>query len=407
MPVSRRGFLRLVGSAEEAVDGAFLSARGLEDEMAWAQTQGEGQGQRSRPVLPPGVQAIRISSNENPLGPGKTALDAILKKFPEAGRYPFNSSPADAALVAAIAAKHKAKSENIVMGAGSQEILKSAMRAWVTADRGLVTALPTFENCTSFAKKFKLPLTEVNVDSAMRLDVEAMIAAASKGDAGLVFFNNPNNPTATVHGAKTVTDMVERIRKASPETVILIDEAYHEYVTDPSYQTAIPLALSTPNVFVARTFSKAYGMAGMRIGYAIGMADTMKTLAKLKMPYNISVFGVAAAIASLNDTKHIEAERKRNTAVRAFTVKALQEMGAKPADSHGNFIFVDLGAPAAEFREACAKQGVMVGRPFPPFEKTHCRISMGTMNEMKKAVEVFRTALKSPTTTTAGEKGGR
>jgi histidinol-phosphate aminotransferase len=406
MPVSRRGFLRLIGAAEEAaVDGAFLSARGLEDDLAWAQTPTPAR--RPRPVLPPGVEAIRISSNENPLGPGKAALDAILGRFPEAGRYPFNSSPADAALIATIADKHKAKRENIVMGAGSQEILKSAVRAWVTADRGLVTALPTFENPANFAKRHKLPVTEVKVDSEMRLDVEGMIAAASKGDAGLVFFNNPNNPTATVHGATTVTDMVERIRRASPNTVILIDEAYHEYVTDPSYQTAIPLALSTPNVFVARTFSKAYGMAGMRIGYAIGMPDTMKPLAALKMPYNISVFGVAAAIASLNDPKHLENERKRNTQVRAFTVKALQAMGAKPADSQGNFLFVDIGRPVADFRDECAKHGVMVGRDFPPFEKSHCRISIGTMDEMKKATEVFRAVLKSPITTTAGQKGGR
>jgi histidinol-phosphate aminotransferase len=405
MPVSRRGFLRFIGAAEEAaVDGAFLSARGLEDELAWAQTQGQ---RTPRPALPPGVEAIRISSNENPLGPGKAALDAILGRFPEAGRYPFNSSPADAALIATIADKHKAKRENIVMGAGSQEILKSAVRAWVTADRSLVTALPTFENPTNFARRHKLPVTEVKVDSEMRLDVEGMIAAASKGDAGLVFFNNPNNPTATVHGAKTVIDMVERIRKASPATVILIDEAYHEYVTDPSYASAIPLALSTPNVFVARTFSKAYGMAGMRIGYAIGMPETMKPLAALKMPYNISVFGVAAAIAALNDPKHLENERKRNTEVRAFTVKALQAMGAKPADSQGNFLFVDIGRPAAEFRDACAKHGVMVGRDFPPLEKSHCRISIGTMDEMKKATEVFRAALKSPITTTAGQKGGR
>ena len=122
--------------------------------------------------------------------------------------------------------------------------------------------------------------------------------------------------------------MVERVRRASPDTVILIDEAYHDYVTDPSYESAIPLAMSTPNVFVARTFSKAYGMAGMRIGYAIGMTETVKPLAALKMPYNVSVFGVAAAIASLNDPKHIDDERARNTEVRAFTVKALQEMGA-------------------------------------------------------------------------------
>src|SRR5919201_6323159 len=104
----------------------------------------------------------------------------------------------------------------------------------------------------------------------MRLDVDGMIGAASQGDTGLVFFNNPNNPTATVHGAKTVADMVARIRRASPSTVILIDEAYHDYVTDPSYATAVPMALVRENVLVSRTLSKAYGMAGMRVGYAGG-----------------------------------------------------------------------------------------------------------------------------------------
>jgi len=391
MPVSRRGFLRLIGPAEDAAySGAFLSARGLEAHLAEAQAQ----GQSPRPVLPPGVGEIRLSSNENPLGPGRVAMDAILGKFPEAGRYPFNSSPADSALIATIAETFKVKPENIVLGAGSQEILKSAMRAWVTPTKSLVTALPTFENPTGYARRHDLPVVEVNVDSEMRLDVEGMTAAASKGNCGLLFFNNPNNPTATVHGAKTVTAMVERVRKASPDTVILIDEAYHEYVTDPSYESAVPLALSTPNVFVARTFSKAYGMAGMRIGYAIGMAETMKPLARLKMPYNVSVFGVAAAIASLKDAQHIADERKRNTEVREFTVKALEQMGAKSAASQGNFIFTNIGRPAKDFRDACAKQGVSVGRDFPPFEKTHCRISIGTMDEMKKAVDVFRAALK-------------
>ena len=402
MPVSRRGFLRLVGAADAApFSGEFLAARGLEAHFAEAQTQ----GQRARPVLPPGVDEIRLSSNENPLGPGRAALDAIRRQFGEAGRYPFNSTPADGDLIAAIAAMHKIKPENIVLGAGSQEILKSSVRAFVTPTQALVTALPTFENPTTFCKRHKLPVIEVKVDSAFRLDVEPMIGAASAG-AGLVFFNNPNNPTATVHSAKTVTDMVERIRKASPTTVILIDEAYHEYVTDPSYQTAVPLALATPNVVVARTFSKAFGMAGMRIGYAIGTAETMKKLAALKMPYNISVFGVAAALASLNDPKHLELERKRNTEVRAFTVKALEEMDVKAADSQGNFIFVETGRPAADFRDACAKLGVAVGRPFPPFEKTHARISIGTMEEMKKAVAVFRTVLKTPTVATS-DKGGR
>jgi histidinol-phosphate aminotransferase len=397
MSVSRRGFLRILETGRPGPSsGAFLAARGLEADFAEQAAPG---GRGSRAQVPPGVTEIKLSSNENPLGPGKTALDAIAGKFPEAGRYPFNSSPADSALVSAIATRFKAKPENIVLGAGSQEILKSAMRAFTSQTKGLVTALPTFENSTNYARKYKVPLTEIKVDSAFRLDVEPMIAAAAKGGIGLVFFNNPNNPTSTVHGAKTVSDMVERIRKASPETVILIDEAYHEYVTDPSYQSAVPLALETPNVFVARTFSKAYGMAGMRIGYAIGRADTVKKLAALKMPYNVSVFGVAAAIASLNDQKHIEDERARNTKVRAFTIKALADLGCQSANSQGNFIFVDVHRPAKEFRDACAKQGIIVGRDFPPFEKSHARITIGTMEEMEKAVAVFRTVLKPPTTT--------
>jgi len=393
---SRRTFLDILGATRTGHEaGEWLAARGREDYQAPT-----GQRVRPRVEVPPGVKVIRISSNENPLGPGKAALDAILGKFPEAGRYPFNSSPGETNLVAGIAAKFKAKPDNIVMGAGSQEILRNAVRAYASSTKALVTASPSFENCPSFARGLGYPVTEIKVDAACRLDLDGM-AAAAKG-AGLVFLNNPNNPTATVHGAKAVADFVSRVRSISPETVILIDEAYHDYVTDPSYQSAIPLALSTPNVFVSRTFSKAYGMAGLRIGYAIGQAETVAGLARLKMPYNVSVLSLAAALAALNDAKHIDAERARNTEVRAFTVKALEELGCKPTDSQANFLFVDIGRPAAAFRETCAKQGVVVGRDFPPFEKTHARISIGTMEEMKKAVTVFRSVLQ-PVTTTASQ----
>src|SRR5262249_47917408 len=193
----------------------------------------------------------------------------------------------------------------------------------------------------------------------------------------------------------------------SPETMILIDEAYHDYVTDPSYQTAVPLAMSIPNVIVARTFSKAYGMAGMRIGYAVGMTDSVKKLAMLKMPYNVSVFGIGAATAPQNDPQHTADERARNTEVRPFPVSALKQMGAKPADSQGNFLFADIGMPAKDFRDACAKQGVMVGRDFPPFEKSHCRISIGTMDEMKKATDVFREVLKPAMAAPVGAANGK
>ena len=365
-----------------------MSARGHEAYVAELQAQ----GRNARPPLPPGASEIRISSNENPLGPGPKVLEAITREFPEAGRYPFTSTPSDRNLVDALAAHHKVKPENITLGAGSQEILKNSVRAFTSPTRGLVTAVPTFENPTNIARRLGHPLKEIRVDSQMRLDLEPMIAASP--GAGLVFFNNPNNPTATVHGAKAVTDFVSRVRAASPDTVILIDEAYHEYVTDPAYATAVPLALATPNVLVVRTFSKAYGMAGMRVGYAIAHADTIRQLARFKMPYNVSVFGVAAAMAALSDPAHLEAERKRNTDVRAFTVKALEELGCKCTASEGNFLFADLQQPLAAFREGCARQGVMVGRDFPPFASTHARISIGTMAEMRRAADVFRAVLK-------------
>jgi histidinol-phosphate aminotransferase len=391
MPLNRRRFLRLSGarSVDGPFSGAFIAARGLEA------SSGEQQSSRR----PPGVQEIKISSNENPLGPGRAALDAILGKFPEAGRYPFNSTPSENDLVATIAAKHKVKPENVVVGAGSQELLKHAVRLFTAPGRGLITAAPSFENCVSMAKRLNHPITEVAVNSALRLDLDPMLAASQNG--GLVFFNNPNNPTSTVHGIKAVTQFVESMQRSSPGTAILIDEAYHDYVTDPAYETAVPLALELPNVFVTRTFSKAYGMAGLRVGYAIGRAYTIRRLATLRMPYNVSVFGIAAAIGALNDPRHMEEERARNTAGRNFTVQALKELGCVPADSQANFLFVDIKRPAREFRDACAKAGVIVGREFPPLERAHVRISIGTMEEMQKAAEVFRTVLRANTSTTA------
>jgi histidinol-phosphate aminotransferase len=366
--------------------------------------QGQG-GRGGRPAPPPGIDEIKISSNENPLGPGKHVLDAILAKFPEAGRYPFNSTPNDGKLVEALAAANKAKPENIVLGGGSQEILKSAMRAFTSPYRHLVTASPTFENCTNMARRMNIPYFDIKVDSQLKLDLEGMLTVAR--GAGLIFVNNPNNPTATVHSAKTIADFVERVRRISPDTVILIDEAYHEYVTDPAYETAIPLALATPNVFVARTFSKAFGMAGMRIGYAIGHVDNVKPLARLKMPYNISVFGVAAGIAAVTNTAHIAQEKARNTEARNFTVKELEGLGCKATASNANFIFVDIGRPAAEFRSACGNQWVNVGRDFPPYEHSHARISIGTMAEMRRAVEVFKEVLRPNMQAGSGGNGGR
>jgi len=381
-----------------------MAARGHEEYVAEALQGRQGRGGQQRPQLPPGVEAIRISSNENPLGPGKAAVDAILGKFPEANRYPFNSSPLDADLEILLAKLNSAKRENVTLGVGSQEILKNAARVFLSPTKHLVIPSPTYGDPAGFAQnQLKVTVKTAPVDpKTLKTDLSALLPLV-KG-AGLVYICNPNNPTSTVNSGQQISDFIAEVRKTSPTTAILFDEAYSDYVTDKSFQSAIPLALSTPNVLVAKTFSKAYGMAGVRIGYVIASAETNRKMSRWRMPYNVNTFGVAAAIASLKDPNHIKEEVARNTAVRDFTVKALADMGFQSADSQTNFIFTDIGKTmtAAAFREACAKHGVMVGRDFPPLEKQWARISIGTMEEMQKATDVFRQVLRS-TSTAAGQ----
>jgi histidinol-phosphate aminotransferase len=401
MSVSRRGFLQGLGVSRTSHASAFIAARGHEEFVAEAMQQGRP---LARPPLPPGVQAIRISSNENPLGPGKAAIDAILGRFHEAHRYPFNSTPLDADLEILLAKLNAAKRENVVLGVGSQELLKNSARVFMSPTKHLVIPSPTYGDPAGFAQNVlkytvkSAPVTE----KTLKTDLSALLPHV-KG-AGLVYICNPNNPTSTINSAQEIKDFIAEVKKTSPTTAILIDEAYCDYAGD-GFQTAIPVALATPGVLVARTFSKAYGMAGVRIGYAIGDAATVKKMSAYKMPYNVNTFGVAAAIASLKDPQHIKEEAARNKAVRDFTVKALADLGYSSADSQTNFIFTDIGKTmtAAAFRDACAAKGIMVGRDFPPLEKTWARISLGTMEEMQKATDVFRSVLKPSTTTSSGK----
>ena len=343
-----------------------------------------GRRRGARPAPPPGIDEIKISSNENPLGPGKHVLDAIIGKFPEAGRYPFNSTPNDTKLVEVIAAAAQSQARERRPWrrlAGNPEDVDAGVHVAVPAPGHRLADVRELHGHRAASRH---PVYAKSKSIRSCGSISRACSTVARG-AGLIFVNNPNNPTATVHGAKAIADFVERVRRISPDTVILIDEAYHEYVTDPEYATAIPLALATPNVFVARTFSKAYGMAGMRIGYAIGQPDTIKPLARLKMPYNISVFGIAAGLAALGNPQHIAAERTRNTEVRTFTTKFFEELGCKAAVSQGNFLFVDIGRPAAEFRDGVRRP--MGGRRprLPALRTHHARISLGTMAEMQSA----------------------
>lgn len=378
-------------------DGGWIAARGRE---AWhAGDVAAAQAAASSP------RRIRISSNENPLGPGAHVVAAITGAFGDASRYPPNAARREGTLIAALAKKYGARDAHVTLGAGSGELLANAVRAFTSPSRPLVTAWPSFEAPKDTAQKIGTPVREVGFDAGLKIDLAKMAEAAT--GAGLVFFCNPNNPTATVHGKTAVADLVKAVRQASPDTVILLDEAYHDYVTDPAYETAVPLALSTPNVFVARTFSKAHGMAGLRAGYAIGDAKVIEALAAYKMPNGLGTLTLAAAEASLANTAHIAAERARNTGVRAFTVKAFADLGVTGTDSQANFVFMDIKRPAAAFRDACRAAGVFVGRDFPPFEQQYCRVSIGTQDEMTRAVAVFRTVLGGVPTTSRQQQGGR
>src|SRR5438874_3352051 len=217
MSVSRRGFLQglRVGNASQA--SQWLAARGHEEFVAELMQQGRQPGRGvNRPNLPPGVEAIRISSNENPLGPGKAAIDAILGKFPEANRYPFNSTPLDADLEILLAKLNNAKRENVVLGVGSQEILRNAVRIFMSPTKALAQASPTFENCGGVARQLGYPVKNVPVDAKMRTDLAELLPVA-KG-AGLVYICNPNNPTNTIAASQELTDCVNEVRKSSPTT---------------------------------------------------------------------------------------------------------------------------------------------------------------------------------------------
>ena len=217
------------------------------------------------------------------------------------------------------------------------------------------------------------------------------MANAGRG-AGLVYLCNPNNPTATVHSATDVSAYVDQMGKTSSETTVLIDEAYHEYVDEPSYATAIPLALVNPRVVVTRTFSKVFGMAGLRAGYAVGQPATLAKMSAWLLGSNISQLSLVAAAAAVADTPHIAVEQRRNRATRAFTRRFFEKAGYQVSRCDANFMMVDIRRDAKQFKLDALKQNVAVGRQFPSLP-TWVRVSVGTMPEMKKALGVFHTLL--------------
>jgi histidinol-phosphate aminotransferase len=285
-----------------------------------------------------------------------------------------------------------AKPNNIIVSTGSGEILTASVMAYCNGDKALVTGDPSYGSPASTAQRIKAPVKFISVDpKTLALDLEGMIRASI--GAGMVFLCNPNNPTSTVQTSADVEQTVRTIKQRSPETGILIDEAYLEYATKPGAYTMAKLALELPGVWVSRTFSKAYGMAGMRLGYAVGQPETMSKVGRAWGLGSISELQSVAGIAALKDQAHMQWEKMENKRVRDWTQAQFREMGFDSPASDTNFIFVNIRRPAVEFRDGCRALGVSVGRDFPPMEKTYARISLGTMEDMQKAMPVFKQVL--------------
>jgi histidinol-phosphate aminotransferase len=342
-------------------------------------------------------EVINLANNENPMGPGQPVLDAVVNSLGThgevPGRYPFMMArPLDEA----IAAKWNVKPENVLVGAGSTQILVNATQSYTSNSHALVGSLPTYEECFGYAALVGHKTKAVPLTSHLTMDLDQTFYAC-KG-AGMLFYCNPNNPVASLVDPAEGAEFIKRVLKMNKDIRILVDEAYIDYVTTPGHKTMIQEALEEPRLIVARTFSKAYGMAGLRVGYAIAHPDTIKELDKYNMGNSISTLSYAAATAAVErdakDASFIPNERERNTAARSFTRKWFHDRGYTDTDAQANFMFVDVKMPIEDFQAGCRAEGVLVGRPFPPLW-THCRISIGTMDEMQRAVQVFDKVLSA------------
>jgi histidinol-phosphate aminotransferase len=388
MAFSRREFVRLLGAGGAAIaSSAGLIGYGREEAFAFQQGSVAQRGQRPATT---GPAPIRLSSNENLRGPSPKVIDAL--KAAPSRDLGLGYPPVHVAdFQEAIANMWGAKPPNVLMATGSGAELVAGVMAYCQTEKPLVTADPSYGAPAQTAIRQKYPIKPIALDGRLFLDLDRLVSASS--GAGLVFLCNPNNPSSTVHTQADVDAAVRRIKEKSPNTAILIDEAYIDYATAPGVGTLMKAALDLPDVFVTRTFSKAYGMAGMRMGYAIGQPETLRKLSNAWGLGDIDELQAVAGIAALADQEHMAWEKQENKRVRDYTTAEFEKMGFQVADSQTNFIFVNIGRPAAGFRDACRELGVAVGRDFPPMEKTWARISLGRMEDMEKAVPVFKKVL--------------
>jgi len=333
---------------------------------------------------------FRLSSNENNYGLAPAAVEALKSGRSYANRYGAESV---GKLTEALAKLHGVPRDHILLTPGSGEILRAVTMAFTGPDKKLLAASPTFEAPERTARATNAAVQAVPVAPDGTHDLRAMAAAAA--GTGLAFICNPNNPTGGVNSGAAVREFLTACRAAAPDAYVLIDEAYYDYATDTAYETAVPLAQADKRVMVSRTFSKIHGMAGLRVGYAIGHPDTLARVREKTSAGTLSSVSAGAALASLEDPAHLKRQRELNAEARTFTRKAFEHAGYTVLPSEGNFVMVDVRRESTLFQDLCRQSGIAIARPFPPLTN-YARITIGTVEEMKKVMAIMLPLLSAP-----------
>ena len=364
-PLTRRSLARLLGAAAGAslLETPRLSARSRAPEAG-----------------PSGP--IRLNANENPYGPCRPALDALAGCGGVASRYPGSAIDETKA---ALARLHGVGPDQIVLGCGSSDVLRMADSSFLSPGKKIVAAEPTFEAVLGYAKVTRAEAVKVPLTPDFRHDLPAM-AKACDGSAGLVYVCNPNNPTGTIVSGREL----EAFFAAVPAScVILMDEAYHHLVEDPSYRSALDVARGRDNVVVARTFSKIYGMAGMRLGYGVATAANAAAMERCASWDNTSQAALRMGIASLADAEVVPRQRRLLNDTRARLCAELDRDRRRYIPSQANFVMLDAGRDVGPLGEEFRAHGILVGRKFPSMPNW-LRVSIGTPEQMA----AFMTALR-------------
>lgn len=326
-------------------------------------------------------ELIRLSSNENPYGPSQKVRKAISNAFDLACRYPYGYQQE---LREAIGKKHGVPADHILLAAGSTEGLKVAGMVYGGDGGEVIAAEPTYLSLLNYAEEMGGHIHMVPVDKDLGHDLDEMEKRITN-KTGLVFVCNPNNPTGTLLPAEKMRDFCHTI---SQRTMVFADEAYFDYITEPNYPSMVELVLEGANVIVSRTFSKVFGLAGIRIGYLIARPDIISRLNHFTMG-GASVPAIMAALEALKDEEFYRFSIEQNAKSKKIIYQALDDLRLRYIPSHSNFVFFHTGRDISKVNAAMQKEGIAVGRPFPPLTDW-CRISTGTIEE----TEAFAKALQ-------------